>query len=168
MPALPFVSKCRLYLLGEQRVQFSASMMVISWQTARARMTCTTRRSQRESSANTSKSAWSCESLPGSAVPALVRGGRCKGPAQHLCGGLVQTSPEDGPASLSATTTLNAHAILLGASSLTSAAVRRWHFHVPVKEISYRYILWPTGLWTLVGRAGGAPVVPPGTVLPRW
>ena len=102
-------------------------------------MTCTTRQSQRDSSANTSKSAWSCESLPGSAVPALVRGGRCKGPAQHLCGGIVQTSPEDGPASLSATTTLNAHAILLGASSLTSAAVRRWRFYVPVHKISYRY-----------------------------
>ena len=106
----------------------------------RARMTCTTRRSQRESSANTSKSSWSCESLPGSAVPALVRGGRCKGPAQHLCRRTGLTCPEDVSASPPATATLNAHAILLGASSLTSAAVRRWRVHVPVKEISYTYI----------------------------
>ena len=72
-------------------------------------------------------------------VPALVRGGRYKGPAQHLCGGIVPSSPGDAPASLPATTTLNTHAILLGASSLTSSAVRRWRFQVPVHKISYLY-----------------------------
>ena len=54
-------------------------------------------------------------------------------------GGGVLTIPGDAPASPPATTTLNTHAILLGASSLTSAAVRRWRFYVPVQEISYRY-----------------------------
>ena len=54
-------------------------------------------------------------------------------------GGGVLTIPGDAPASLPATTTLNTHAILLGASSLTSAAVRRWRFYVPVQEISYLY-----------------------------
>ena len=54
-------------------------------------------------------------------------------------GGSVLTIPGDAPASPPATTTLNTHAILLCASSLTSAAVRRWRFHVPVQEISYRY-----------------------------
>ena len=39
-------------------------------------------------------------------------------------GGGVLTIPGDAPASPPATTTLNTHAILLGASSLTSAAVR--------------------------------------------
>jgi hypothetical protein len=68
-----------------------------------------------------------------------VRRGRYKGPAQHLEGGGVLTIPKDAPASPPATTTLNTHAILLGASSLTSAAVRRWRFHVPVQEISYLY-----------------------------
>ena len=52
--------------------------------------------------------------------------GRYKGPAQHLCGGIVLTSPGDAPASLPATTTLNTHAILLDASSLTSAALGRF------------------------------------------
>ena len=102
-------------------------------------MTCTTGQSQRDSSANTSKSTWSCESLPCSAAPAMVRHGRYKGPAQHLCGGKVLSSPGDDPASPSANTTLNTHAILLGAPSLTSAAVRRWRFYVPVHKISYRY-----------------------------
>ena len=105
----------------------------------RARITCTSRQSQRDSSANTSKSAWSCESLPCSAVPALVRRGRYKGPAQHLCGRVVLSSLGDAPANPPANTTLNTHAILLGASSLTSAGVRRWRFYVPVHKISYRY-----------------------------
>jgi hypothetical protein len=108
----------------------------------RSRMTCTTRQNQHDSSAssaNTSKSAWSCESLPCSAVPALVRRGRYKGPTQHLCGGVVLSSPADAPASPPANTTLNTHAILLVASSLTSAAVRRWRLYVPVHKISYRY-----------------------------
>ena len=67
-----------------------------------------------------------------------MRGGRYKGPAQHLCGGIALSSPGDAPASLPATTSLNTCAILLGASSLTSSAVRRWRFHVPVHKISYR------------------------------
>ena len=104
---------------------------------------------QHDGSANTSKSAWSCESLPCSAVPALVRRGRYKGPAQHLCGGIVLSSLGDAPASPPANTTLNTHAILLGASSLTSAGVRRWRFYVPVHKISYGY--FPPGCgrsWT--------------------
>jgi hypothetical protein len=54
-------------------------------------------------------------------------------------GGEVLSSPVDAPASPSANTTLNTHAIVLGASSLTSAAVRRWRFYVPVHKISHRY-----------------------------
>ena len=72
-------------------------------------------------------------------MPALVRGGRYKGPAHFCCRGIVQTIPGDGPASLSATTTINTPAILLGASSLTSAAVRRWRWEVPVHKFSYLY-----------------------------
>ena len=59
--------------------------------------------------------------------------------AQHLCGGIALSSPGGAPASPPANTTLNTHAILLGASSLTSAGVRRWRFYVPVHKISYRY-----------------------------
>ena len=60
---------------------------------------------------------------------------------RHIFGGEVLSSPVDAPASPSANTTLNTHAIVLGASSLTSAAVRRWRFYdiVPVHTISYRY-----------------------------
>ena len=77
-------------------------------------------------------------------------------------GGGVLTVPGDAPASPPATTTLNTHAILLGASSLTLAAVRRWRFYVPVQK-KFLPVL-PTGLWTLVAgaRAAGEPVVPPG------
>ena len=89
---------------------------------------------QHDGSANTSKSAWSCESLPCSAAPALVRRGRYKGPAQHICGGVVLLSPGDALSSSPANTTLNTHAILLGASSLTSAGVRRWRFYVLVHK----------------------------------
>ena len=40
--------------------------------------------------------------------------------------GVVLSRPGDAPASLPATTTLNTHAILLDASSLTSAALGRF------------------------------------------
>ena len=43
-----------------------------------------------------------------------------------FAGGVVLSSPADAPASLPATTTLNTHAILLDASSLTSAALGRF------------------------------------------
>ena len=82
-----------------------------------------------------------------------------KVPHNIFAGGGVLTIPGDAPASPPATTTLNTHAILLGASSLTSAAVRRWVFMYLYKKF---LPVLPTGLWTLVAGAAGEPVVPPG------
>ena len=81
---------------------------------------------------------------PDSAVPALVLRGRYKGPAQHLCGGVVLSSPGDVPANPPANTTLNTHAghpawclfAYLGCRSQSNN--RRWRF-------MYLYTRYPTG-----------------------